>query len=174
MRREFKVLSVLHRAYPLAPQAYLHCADPGILGAEFIVMERRHGLVVRRALPEAYAGIPDAPRQMSLGLVDALAGLHAVDYEALGLGDLGKPAGFVERQIEGWHQRWQAAKSEEAEAPEMEAVYAWLKAHVPAPAGWWPSSIGIWPRWATRSPTWARCWPIGPSRPTRPTGSSYR
>jgi aminoglycoside phosphotransferase (APT) family kinase protein len=132
MRREFKVLSVLHRAYPFAPQAYLHCADPAIAGAEFIVMERRHGLVVRRALPAAYDPIPDAPRQMSLALVDALAGLHAVDYDALGLGDLGKPAGFVERQIEGWHQRWQAAQTEEAEAPEMDAVYAWLKEHVPA------------------------------------------
>jgi aminoglycoside phosphotransferase (APT) family kinase protein len=134
MRREFKVLSVLHRAYLLAPQAFLHCPDPGVIGAEFIVMERRHGLVVRRRLPAAYAHIPDAPRQMSLALVDALVNLHAVDYDALGLSDLGKPAGFVERQIEGWHQRWQAAKTEQAQAPEMEAVYAWLKANVPAPA----------------------------------------
>jgi|SRR5579859_136609 len=133
MRREFKVLSVLHKAYLLAPQAFLHCADPSVIGAEFIVMERRHGLVVRRALPEAYADIPNAARQMSLALVDALAALHAVDYESLGLGDLGRPVGFVERQIEGWHQRWQAAKTEDADAPEMEAVYAWLKANVPAP-----------------------------------------
>src|SRR5664279_4932628 len=80
MRREYKVLSVLHKAYPLAPQAHLHGADPALLGAEFIVMERRHGLVVRRKLPDAYAGIPNAPRQMSLALVDALAALHDVDY----------------------------------------------------------------------------------------------
>jgi len=133
MRREFKVLSVLHQAYPLAPRAFLHCADPAVIGAEFIVMERRHGLVVRRALPAAYAEIPNAARQMSLALVDALAALHAVDYDALGLGDLGKPAGFVERQVEGWYQRWQAARTEEADAPEMDAVYALLKEQVPAP-----------------------------------------
>ena len=130
MAREYKVLSVLHRAFPLAPPAYLHCADPAIIGAEFFVMERRHGLVVRRALPAAYAHLADAPRRMSLALVDALAALHAVDYAALGLGDLGKPAGFVERQVAGWHQRWQAAKT--ADVPEMEAVYAWLAANVPA------------------------------------------
>jgi aminoglycoside phosphotransferase (APT) family kinase protein len=130
MGREFKVLSVLHQAYPLAPPAYLHCADPAILGAEFLVMERRHGLVVRRALPAAYADIPNAARQMSLALVDALADLHAVDYAAIGLGDLGKPAGFVERQIEGWYQRWQAAKTDEL--PAMDTVYAWLKANLPA------------------------------------------
>jgi aminoglycoside phosphotransferase (APT) family kinase protein len=132
MGREFKVLSVLHRAYPQAPQAYLHCDDPEIIGAEFFVMERRHGLVVRKALPDLYAQFPDAPRQMSLALVDALADLHAVDYNAIGLGELGKPAGFVERQIEGWYKRWQAAKTEDV--PEMGAVYEWLKKNVPAPS----------------------------------------
>src|SRR5258708_18826750 len=65
MRREFKVLSVLHRAYLLAPQAYLHCADPAVLGADFIVMERRHRRGGRRALPGAYAGMPHAPRPLS-------------------------------------------------------------------------------------------------------------
>jgi aminoglycoside phosphotransferase (APT) family kinase protein len=130
MGREYKVLSVLHHAYPYAPRAYLHCDDPGVIGAEFIVMERRHGLVVRRALPAAYAQWPQAPWQMSLALVDALVDLHATDYAAIGLGDLGKPAGFVERQIEGWYQRWQAAKTDET--PEMDAVYQWLKSHVPA------------------------------------------
>jgi aminoglycoside phosphotransferase (APT) family kinase protein len=130
MRREFKVLSVLHRAYPYAPRAYLHCEDAEIIGAEFFVMERRHGVVVRKALPAIYAQFSDAPRQMSLALVDALADLHAVDYTAIGLGDLGKPAGFVERQIEGWYKRWQSAKTEDV--PEMDAVYEWLKNNVPA------------------------------------------
>jgi aminoglycoside phosphotransferase (APT) family kinase protein len=130
MGREYKVLSVLHQAYPYAPRAYLHCDDPGVIGAEFIVMEQRQGIVVRRALPAAYAQWPQAPRQMSLALVDALVDLHVVDFSAIGLADLGRPAGFIERQIEGWYQRWQAAKTEEV--PEMDAVYQWLKGHVPA------------------------------------------
>ncbi len=130
MGREYKVLSRLWQAYPYAPRAYLYCQDLDIIGAQFIVMERREGVVVRRALPPAFAAQPGAARQMSLALADALAALHAVDYAALGLGDLGKPAGFVERQIMGWYQRWQAAQPEEL--AEMEAVYAWLQSHVPA------------------------------------------
>src|SRR5260221_534332 len=67
---------------------------------------------------------------MSLALIDALAEFHAVDFAALGLGDLGRPAGFTERQIEGWYKRWLAAKTEDV--AEMDTVYQWLKDHVPA------------------------------------------
>jgi aminoglycoside phosphotransferase (APT) family kinase protein len=130
MKREYGVLAVLHQAFPYAPQAYLYCDDLEIVGAEFFVMERRQGIVVRRTLPDVYAQLAHAPRQMSLALVDALAELHAVDYQAIGLGDLGRPAGFVERQVEGWYRRWQAAKTEDL--AEMESVYQWLKDHVPA------------------------------------------
>ena len=130
MGREYRVLSVLHQAYPYAPRAFLFCDDVAILGAPFFVMERRRGVVVRRTMPVAYAGMPGAARRMSEALVDALAGFHAVDYEALGLGELGKPAGFIDRQIEGWYRRWQAAKT--VDLPDMDAVYAWLKANQPA------------------------------------------
>jgi len=130
MSREYKVLSALHQAFPYAPRAYLYCGDPDIIGADFFVMERRYGVVVRRALPDLYKRLADAPRRMSLALIDALADLHAVDYAAIGLGDLGRPSGFVERQIEGWHKRWQAAKTEDM--AEMEAVYQWLKDHTPS------------------------------------------
>jgi aminoglycoside phosphotransferase (APT) family kinase protein len=130
MAREYRVLSVLYRAFPYAPRAFLFCEDESIIGAPFFVMERRQGVVVRRTLPEAYAGQPDAARRMSEALVDALAAFHAVDYAALGLGDLGKPEGFVARQIEGWYRRWNAAKT--ADLADMDAVYAWLKANQPA------------------------------------------
>ena len=130
MVREYRVLSVLHQAYPYAPRAFLFCGDEAVIGAPFFVMERRHGVVVRRSMPEAFAAFPDAARRMSEALIDALVAFHAVDYEAVGLGELGKPAGFIERQIEGWHRRWNAART--ADLPEMEAVYAWLKANQPA------------------------------------------
>ena len=133
MGREFRVLSTLYQAYPYAPRAYLYCGDAGIIGAEFFVMERRQGLVVRRTLPAEFAAVPDAPRQMSLALVDALAEFHAVDYNAIGLGDLGQPDGFIARQVEGWYKRWQAAGSEDV--PAMDAVYAWLAANQPLPSG---------------------------------------
>ena len=129
MGREYKVLSVLHQALPFAPRAFLYCGDPALIGADFFVMERRKGVVVRRKIPPQFAEMPDAPRRMSEAMVDALAALHAVDYAALGLSDLGKPEGFIERQVEGWYKRWHAAK--EADLPEMDAVYEWLKANLP-------------------------------------------
>jgi aminoglycoside phosphotransferase (APT) family kinase protein len=81
-------------------------------------------------MPDAYANFPDAARRMSEALVGALAAFHAVDYTALGLGDLGKSTGFIDRQIEGWYRRWNAAKT--ADLADMDAVYAWLKANQPA------------------------------------------
>lgn len=129
MAREFSVLSVLHRAFPYAPRAFLYCDNREVIGAEFFVMERCRGIVVRQSMPEAFATIPDAARRMSIALVDILAKFHAVDYEALGLGDLGKPQGFITRQVEGWYRRWQAAKREDL--ADMDTLYEWLKANQP-------------------------------------------
>ena len=129
MSREFKVLSVLYEVYPYAPRAYLYCKDLDVIGADFFIMERRHGIVVRRSIPAQFAHFPDGPRRMSEALIDALAAFHAVDYAALGLDDLGWPAGFIDRQIEGWNRRWLKAKLHDL--PEMEAVYKWLKANQP-------------------------------------------
>ena len=132
MNREHRVLSVLHQVFPLAPRAFLYCEDPEIVGADFFVMERRHGTVVRRAIPPEFAAMPDAPRQMSAALIDALADFHGVDYAAIGLETLGRPEGFVARQIEGWYKRWHAAKHDEI--PLMDDLYGWLKANMPATA----------------------------------------
>lgn len=130
MGREYRVLSVLHRVFPYAPRAFLYCEDPDLIGADFFVMERRHGVVVRRSIPPLFQPVPDAPRRMSAALVDALARFHAVDYEAIGLGDLGEPEGFVRRQIEGWYKRWQAAKTHDL--PEMDFMVDWLRQNQPA------------------------------------------
>jgi aminoglycoside phosphotransferase (APT) family kinase protein len=130
MAREYRVLSALHRAFPPAPRAFLLCEDPGVMGAPFFVMERRRGIVVRRKVPPAFATAHDAPRRMSLALVDALAALHAVDYAALGLETLGKPAGFLERQVEGWLGRWERARLEDV--ADMAWVHGWLRERCPS------------------------------------------
>ena len=132
MGREYRVLSVLWRAFAYAPRAFLFCDDAAVIGAPFFVMERRQGVVVRRSLPDVFAGQAAAPRRMSEALVDALAAFHAVDYAALGLADLGKPDGFVQRQIEGWYRRWGAAKA--ADLSDMARIYDWLRANVPPSA----------------------------------------
>ncbi len=129
MAREYRVLSVLHQAFPYAPRAHLFCEDNTLIGAPFFIMERRKGLVVHRSLPPEYAAFADAPQRMSFALVDALADFHKVDYEALGLGTLGKPDGFVERQIDGWYGRWNKAKVNDL--ADMDTVYGWLKTHLP-------------------------------------------
>ena len=133
MAREYKVLSVLHQDYPYAPCAFHYCTDIEIIGSDFLVMERRNGVVVRRSIPPHFASYKGAPRRMSEAVADTLADFHAVDYEALGLADLGKPDGFVIRQIEGWYRRWQKARLHNL--PEMDRVYTWLKDNQPRAHG---------------------------------------
>ena len=129
MARESKVLLRLWQAFPLAPRAFLFCDDESVVGAPFFVMERRQGVVIRGSIPAVYSSWRDAPARMSRALIESLADLHAVDFEAIGLGDLGRPAGFIHRQIEGWWRRWQAAKLEDLRA--MDAVYEWLRSNQP-------------------------------------------
>ena len=131
MAREHRVLAVLHEAYPKAPRAYLFCEDPEVMGKQFFVMERRHGHVVRDAWPEEIGADDDFRRTVGENLVDALAELHLVDHVALGLGDLGRPDGFVERQVAGWTDRWQRAR--DADIPAMDEVARRLAVGVPEP-----------------------------------------
>jgi aminoglycoside phosphotransferase (APT) family kinase protein len=132
MGREYRVLSVLHQGYPPAPRAYLYCDDAAVIGAPFFVMERRRGIVVRRQIPAEFGGGADAAvnRRISEVLIDALADLHQVNYEQIGLGTIGKPDGFLQRQIEGWIGRYERAKTREV--PVVDEVAAWLRAHRPA------------------------------------------
>jgi aminoglycoside phosphotransferase (APT) family kinase protein len=131
MNREYRVLSVLYQVYPYAPRAYLYCDDHSVIGAPFFIMERRQGVVVRKSLPDEFAHIADAPARMSAALVDALVDFHATNYHTVGLETLGKPAGFLERQVEGWYGRWHNARTHAL--PQMEAVYGWLKENLPPP-----------------------------------------
>jgi aminoglycoside phosphotransferase (APT) family kinase protein len=128
MAREFRWLSAMHRVFPLAPRPYLLCEDTSVIGAVFYAMERRHGIVVRVEEPPALAN-PGPRRRLSGTLIDTLADLHAIDVAANGLQMLGKPAGFVERQVRGWTERWQRSKTEPL--PEMDALASWLRDHLP-------------------------------------------
>ncbi|MEE2033193.1 phosphotransferase family protein [Rhodococcus chondri] len=108
MTREHRVLSRLHRAYDRAPRALLHCADENVVGAEFFVSEYREGVVVWDSVPDSMSGAPDAGRRIGLAVIDALADLHAVDPASCDLADLGRPDGYLERQVHGWSARWDA------------------------------------------------------------------
>jgi aminoglycoside phosphotransferase (APT) family kinase protein len=129
MAREFRWLSAVHPVYPLAPRVYLLCEEIGVVGSIFYVMERRHGIVVRHEEPPEIKDRPDVRRRVGAALVDALADLHAIDITRTGLTHLGKPVGFVERQVRGWSDRWHRSKT--AEVPEMDALAAWLVNELP-------------------------------------------
>ena len=130
MARESRVLAAIHPHFPLAPKPLLLCEDPGVIGSVFYVMERRHGLVIRTDEPEPIKGNIELRRRISGSIVDTLADLHAIDVAAHGLDALGKPQGFVARQIKGWTERWHGAKT--SDVPEMEALARWLEERVPA------------------------------------------
>ena len=135
MRREHRVLSVLHRRFPLAPQSVLLCEDESIIGAVFIVEERRHGFVIRDDIPAEFAGQPELNRRIGEALIDALAELHLVAPAEVELGDLGRPDGYIERQLGGWSRRWQAAQGGEQagrSAALWPPVLDWLGRRLPA------------------------------------------
>lgn len=129
MAREHRWLDAIHPLFPLAPRTFLLCEDPEVAGAPFYVMERRHGLVVRTDEPPALADRPAARHRLSRALVETLADLHTIAVEANGLSPLGKPVGFVERQVRGWTERWHRSKTDEI--PEMAALATWLAAQLP-------------------------------------------
>ncbi len=131
MKRENRVLATLPDVFALAPKSYLYCGDASLIGAEFHVMERRHGIVIRSDLPDEFKGDLALARRIGEMMVDNLAHLHTADPAAAGLGDLGRPDGYVARQLEGWTKRWHAAKDKDnANVDEMER---WLHARVPRP-----------------------------------------
>ncbi|HSN71231.1 MAG TPA: phosphotransferase family protein [Steroidobacteraceae bacterium] len=133
MGREYRVLSALHPVYPLCPRPLAFCADPGVIGAEFYVMEHIGGLIIRKDYPAGFDADPQRVRSHFLGMIDALAGLHQLDYVAAGLGDLGRPAGYTERQVTGWTRRYVAARTEDA--PAFDDVMDWLARNQPPDAG---------------------------------------
>ncbi len=130
MEREHRVLSKLWQAYPKAPRSFHFCADPEVMGKPFLVMERRRGWVVRAEWPLPLRD-PAVQRKLAESLVAALAELHLVDAAAVGLSDLGRPEGFVLRQVEGWSRRWRAAKTRDV--PDMEAAAVALAEGIPDP-----------------------------------------
>ena len=131
MAREYRVLSTLWQAFPYAARAYAFCDDESIVGAPFFVMERKHGIVVQGTVPAVFGGgeDPAANRSLSTAVVDTLAEFHAVDPASAGLGDLGRPDGFLRRQVDGWIERWHRAKHEEN--PLADELAAWLSAGMP-------------------------------------------
>jgi aminoglycoside phosphotransferase (APT) family kinase protein len=128
MGREYAVLSKLAPVWPKAPRPIAMCEDEAVIGARFYLMERRRGVILRKELPAGFTA--EQARRVCELTIDALAELHAIDYAAAGLGEFGKPAGYVERQVKGWTERYAGSQTDDIAA--VTEVAAWLDAHRPA------------------------------------------
>lgn len=133
MGREFRILRALRPAYAYCPEALLHCADESVIGAEFYVMERLEGIILRTDLPTELALGPARTRALCESFIDRLVELHRVDYSACGLGELGRPEGYVQRQVTGWTERYTQALT--PDAPAWSTVMAWLADKLPVDSG---------------------------------------
>lgn len=129
MSREFRVLLKLHSVYSPAPEVLLYCDDDSIIGAPFYVMQPVHGIILRRKLPHGLNFSAEKARRLSESFIDNLVHLHSVDYAAAGLADLGKPEGYLERQVRGWTERYHGSKTHDY--PEVEKISTWMQQHMP-------------------------------------------
>jgi aminoglycoside phosphotransferase (APT) family kinase protein len=133
MGREFHVLSKLHDTYPPAPKTLLSCDDVSILGAPFYLMEPISGIILRRDPPRGLAFTADTARRLCESFIDNLARLHSIDYANVGLGDLGKPQGYLERQVRGWMERYDGSKTHDL--PEIDQISGWMQHNLPTTNG---------------------------------------
>ncbi|MGW8317615.1 MAG: phosphotransferase family protein [Candidatus Promineifilaceae bacterium] len=133
MGREYTILSHLVDVYPNVPRPLFYCSDESVLGASFYVMTRLRGIILRSNMPADMIPDPLLMSQIADSFIRNLVALHAVDYEAAGLAEMGRPQGYVQRQIDGWTRRY--AKAQTDDVPEMDQVARWLAEHMPPETG---------------------------------------
>ena len=129
MAREFKVLAGVTKAGYPAPTPIALCEDTAVNEYPFYVMDYREGVIIVDHLPDGYATRPEDRRAMSIAMVDTMAKLHAIDYNAVGLGDFGRPEGYLERQVRRWSEQWK--RSETRPIPEIDEVIGRLNNAIP-------------------------------------------
>lgn len=129
MGREFRVLSALQGVFAESPRPLHLCNDESIIGAPFYVVERIRGIILRRDYPAGLEPTSALVGAQHCALIDTLARLHGLDHRAIGLGDLGRPDGYVERQVEGWSGRYLRALT--GDAANSDPVTEWLTVNRP-------------------------------------------
>jgi aminoglycoside phosphotransferase (APT) family kinase protein len=129
MAREYTVQRALKPVYPSVPTMVGLCQDPEVLGTDFYVMERIEGLIPRARLPEGLRLDKEQTRRLCLNVISKLVELHAVDAGAVGLSSLGKGLGYPRRQVEGWSDRYEKART--WNVPSFQYVRDWLRERTP-------------------------------------------
>jgi aminoglycoside phosphotransferase (APT) family kinase protein len=129
MSREFDVLSKLSKVYKPAPKPLFYCPDETVIGAEFYLMERRAGLIIRGKSPAHLENSKELQRKVCESFIENLVALHNLDYKKIGFEDFGKPEGYARRQVEGWTHRYFNARTDAN--IELEKTIEWLAAKIP-------------------------------------------
>lgn len=129
MLREARIMEALKPVYPYVPNIIAICDDHDVLGADFYIMERLEGIILRQDFPKGFELSAEDTGKLCRNVVDKLVDLHQVDYQAAGLDHIGKGAGYVERQIRGWSDRFRKARTEDV--GDFERVMTWLNDKMP-------------------------------------------
>jgi len=129
MGREYRILEALNPIFPYCPDVFAYTEDTSVIGCPFYIMERISGIILRRDLPKGMSLSPGQAKQLCENLLDVHVELHSIDVRAVGLDNLGKPEGYVRRQVEGWSERYRKARTDDA--PDFEKVMAWIDEKMP-------------------------------------------
>ena len=135
MAREHMVQHSLNKLFPLAPKSIHLCEDDKIIGSKFHLIERKKGIVIRKEMRSELNGSRNKIRSLSFKMIDILAELHNLDPSKVGLGDFGRPDGFVLRQLNGWEDRWKKASEDKIKANRFDKLVRYLRSNIPEPQG---------------------------------------
>ncbi len=131
MEREFMVLTKLHEAgFNKVPDAFHLCIDESVMGVKFYLMKRVKGVILRNRLPKDLVMDEDSFRALSKATIDQLVKLHQIDIHSSRLDSLGKPDGYVQRQVEGWVKRYFNSQTDDIAS--MKEVAEWMPKNIPA------------------------------------------
>ena len=133
MYREHRVQSSLNTLFPLAPKSLYFCDDERIIGSKFHIIERRNGFVIRKQFEPHASPTKDNLRKISFKIIDVLSDLHKINPDEVGLGDLGKPDGFVLRQLNGWEERWKKSTEDTDLNSKFDKLISFLRSSLPQP-----------------------------------------
>lgn len=129
MNREYRILKSISDSFARVPRPLHYCDDPEVIGSRFYIMERLSGIVLRKEIPQGVLETESEVRTLCRNWIKVLNDLHTLDYRACGLEDLGRPEGYVRRQVEGWAGRYRNARTEDV--PDFEHIMDWLMGHMP-------------------------------------------
>jgi len=129
MSREFRFLKALEKPFKKVPKPVIYCEDESVIGAPFYLMQKLNGVILRGFMKGDQIPKPSSMTVIADSLVETLAELHAIDIQKSGLGEMGRPDGYVGRQIKGWSERY--IKSQTDQVDEIDEVMRWISQNQP-------------------------------------------